>query len=298
MAWPLVSIPHFDVRANAVRGLIDTELIAFAPIVSKNDKNLWEAFAAKSQESIQEGILLEFESETLGDVSPGMAAKQIHPFSNETDMLQDEDMFVPLWQIGLVPMNAPIVMMDLFTHPSFKRMIVDVLETKHTMLSEVVDLEFLLAFSKGTLEGQLRSYALTPVFDTFEEDAKVVGFLIAVLAWESYFEYVLAQGTNGLTVDVKDTCGSEFTYTLYGPQAKYEGEGSLHDPKFDYIRQSSDFAENARYDGEMSSSIAHCEYTIEVYPSIEYRSVQWTRTFRHRISHSQQNQNSGECSQI
>jgi class 3 adenylate cyclase len=264
MTWPLVSIPHFDIRTNAARELIHTDLIAFAPIVSKDDKSIWEPFAAKSQGSIQE--VLEFEFETLGDVSPG-----IYPFANETDMIQDNDMFVPLWQIGLVPMNAPIVMMDLFTHPSFKRMIVDVLETKHTILSEVVDLEFLVSLSTGTLEGQARSYALTPVFDTFDKDAKVVGLLIAVLPWKSYFDDVLSEGINGLAIDVKDTCGSEFTYTLYGHQAEYEGEGSLHDPKFDYIRLSSDFAEHARYDGEVSSSTTHCEYTIEIYPSVEYR---------------------------
>jgi class 3 adenylate cyclase len=269
MTWPFVSIPHFDIRTNETRKLVHSELLAFAPIVYKDDKDLWEDFAAKSQGSIREGLELEFE--TLGGVSPGMTTKQIHSFSNEVEMIQDNDMFVPLWQIGQVPTNASIVMMDLFTHPSFKRMIVDILEIEHMLMSEVLDLEFLLAFSTGTIEGQVRSLSLTPVFDTFDEDSKVVGFIIAVVPWIDYFEDVLPEGTNGLAVDVKDTCGSAFTYTIYGREAEYEGQGSLHNPKFDYINQSSEFAEFARYDGEVSSSTKHCEFTLEVYPSVEYR---------------------------
>jgi hypothetical protein len=117
------------------------ELIAFAPIVSKDDKAIWEAFAVKSQGWIQEG--LDFQG--LVDVSPGMIAAQIYPFSNEDDITQEEEAgFVPLWQIGRAPINASIVMMDLNTHPSFKRMIVDALEIKHTLLSEVINLDFLL----------------------------------------------------------------------------------------------------------------------------------------------------------
>jgi class 3 adenylate cyclase len=267
MTWPFVSIPHFDIRADEARKLIHSELLAFAPIVSKDERTLWEDFAAKSRGSIQDGL----EFETLGEVSSGMTTEKIHHFSKETEMIQDNDMLVPLWQIGQVPTNASIVMMNLFTHPSFKRMIIDVLEIEHTLISEELDLEFLLEFSTGTIEGQVRSFSLTPVFDTFDEDAEVVGFLVAVVPWLDYFEDVLPEGTNGLAVDVKDTCGSAFTYTIYGHEAEYEGQGSLHDPKFDYISLSSEFAEFARYDGEVSSSTKHCEYTLEVYPSIEYR---------------------------
>jgi hypothetical protein len=135
MNWPLVSIPHFEVRTSEARELSDAELIAFAPIVSKDEKDLWEAFAVKSQGWIQEG--LEFQG--LGDKSQGMIAEQIYPFSDEADMIQDTDFFVPLWQIGRAPTDASIVMVDLLTHPSFKRMITDVLEIKHVLLSEVVN---------------------------------------------------------------------------------------------------------------------------------------------------------------
>jgi hypothetical protein len=229
MDWPFVSIPHFEIRMREARLLSDAELIAFAPIVSKDDKGIWEAFAVKSQGWIQEG--LDFQG--LADVSPGMIAEQMHPFSNEDDIAQEEEgVFVPLWQIGSAPTNASIVMSDLYTHPSFKRMIVDVLEIKHTLLSEVADLDFLLDSSMRAHGQQARSYILTPVFETFDDDAEVVGFLIAVLPWKSYFVDELPNGKNGFVVDAKDTCDSEFTYTINGPQVKYDGRGGLQDPKF------------------------------------------------------------------
>jgi hypothetical protein len=269
MEWPNVVIPHFEIRSREARELAHAELIAFAPIVSKDDKGIWEAFAVKSQGWIQEG--LEFQG--LADVSPGMIAEQMHPFSNEGGITQEEaEVFVHLWQIGSAPTNTSIVMMDLFTHPSFKRMIVDVMEIKHTLLSEVLDLDFLLDASIGAHGRQARSYILTPVFETFDDDAEVVGFIIAVLPWRNYFVGELPEGTNGFVVDAKDTCGSEFTYTINGPEAEYEGRGGLQDPRFEYIRQSSEFAEHMRYDGDLnSSSTKHCKYTLNVYPSVEYR---------------------------
>jgi hypothetical protein len=100
-------------------------------------------------------------------------------------------------------------------------MIVDVLEIKHTLLSEVVNLDFLLDSTTHAHGQQARSYILTPIFETFVDDAEVVGFLIAVLPWRNYFIDELPHGKNGFVVDAKDTCGSEFTYTLNGPEAYF-----------------------------------------------------------------------------
>jgi class 3 adenylate cyclase len=269
MSWPFVSFPDFEIQTSENINLSDAELIAFAPIVSKEEKVSWEAFAVENQGWIQEGL----DVQGLGEVSPGEIAEEVYPFSEEVDMTQDPEVFVPLWQIGKAPTNSSIVMMDLNTHPSFKRMFSDVLDIKHVLLSDVVDLDFLIEFSTDAddRKEQPRSYILTPVFDTFQDDAKVVGFVIAVLPWESYFTNILPEGTNGFVVYVEDSCGSEFTYELNGPRAEYVGEGALQNYKFEDIRQSSTFAESARYGGE--SSAAHCDYTLNIYPSATYRKT-------------------------
>jgi class 3 adenylate cyclase len=267
-SWPLVSFPDFETQTSEVSNLSEAELIAFAPIVSKNEKSNWEAFAVENQGWIQEGL----DVQGLSDVSPGEIAGELYPFSDEVDMAQDPEVLVPLWQIGKAPTNSSIVMMDLNTHPSFKRTFSDVLDIEHVLLSDVVDLDFLIEFSTDADEriDQPRSYILTPVFDTFQDDAKVAGFVIAVLPWESYFTNILPEGTDGFVVHVKDSCGSEFTYELNGPRAEYVGKGDHQDYKYEGIHQSSSFAESARYGGE--SSAAHCDYTLNIYPSATYRN--------------------------
>jgi class 3 adenylate cyclase len=281
MIWPLISIPDFEIRTSEVRYLSEAELIAFAPIVPKEEKSLWEAFAVKSQGWIQEGL----EIQGLGDVSPGKIADQLYPFSEEVHTTQDHfseehednevhqdlEAFVPLWQIGKAPTNASIVMLDLNTHPSFKTVFSDVLEIEHVLLSEVVNLDFLIEFSTDVdaRENEPRSYIVTPVFDTFQDDATVVGFVIAVLPWKSYFTNILPKGVDELVVGIKNSCGSEFTYALYGPQAEFVGQGGLQDPEFEHLVQSSDFAEKARHGDEFGGD--HCGYSLNVYPSKTYR---------------------------
>jgi hypothetical protein len=112
MSWPFVSFPDFEIQTSEVSNLSEAELIAFAPIVTKEEKSNWEAFAIENQGWIQEGL----DVQGLGDVSPGRIAEALYPFSDEVDTTQDQEVFVPLWQIGKTPTNSSIVMMDLNTH--------------------------------------------------------------------------------------------------------------------------------------------------------------------------------------
>jgi class 3 adenylate cyclase len=271
LSWPFVSFPDFEIQTAEISIFSEAELIAFAPIVPKGNKSSWETFAFENQGWIREGL----DIQGLGDVSPGEIANELYPFSAEVDMTNDPEFFVPLWQIGKAPTNSSVVMMDLNTHPSFKSMFSDVLDVEHVLLSDVVDLDFLIEYSTDADDrvNQPRSYILTPVFDTFQDDANVTGFVIAVLPWESYFTNILPEGTDGFVVNVKDTCGSEFTYQLNGPQVEYIGRGGRQNFAYQDIRQSSTFAESARYGSE--SSAGHCDYTLSIYPSATYR-----RSFR------------------
>jgi len=167
-----------------------------------------------------------------------------------------------------VPSNATIINLDLNTHPAFKNTIAEVLQIEHTLLSQVVDLDFLLEHSDVhfTNDDHPRSFILQPVYEDFY-GTRVVGFLIGELAWEIFFVDILPQGTNGILVDVQGTCGAEFTYDIEGHEAIYWGEGDRHDPKYDYLKQTYEFAEFARYDGEDDDAANHCEYTFKVYPT-------------------------------
>jgi class 3 adenylate cyclase len=266
-AWPLVSLPDFEVRAGEAIEISGADLIAFAPIVPLEDKERWEDYATKNQGWIQEGLSIQ----GLEDVA-GTIPLQMYPFPNDDAWeSKGSDIYVPVWQMGKAPMNASIVNLDLFSHPSFYRQILDVIEIKHEVLSEVVDLDFLIQYSTP-VDGayQPRSYIFEPVFETFQKDARVVGFIIAVLPWESYFVDLLPKKTNGFLVDVNDMCGEHFTYGLNGPEATYIGQGDLHDSKYDSLKVTSQFAEFARYDGDVDSNRTLCNYELNIYPTETY----------------------------
>jgi hypothetical protein len=111
-------------------------------------------------------------------------------------------------------------MIYLFAHQTFKRMIVDVTEIEHINFGLWTSSSLLR--SQRLIEGQVRTCPSRLSFVTFAlKDAKgSKGFPHRSCALElNYFEDVLPEGTaNRLVVDIKDTCGSAFTYTIYGPE--------------------------------------------------------------------------------
>jgi hypothetical protein len=163
-----------------------------------------------------------------------------------------------------------LVGMDLFTHPTFRRIVNDVRKIPHDVLSEIVDLQFLLGYTNDTMNATYhpRSIIAEPVLEDFKNGSKVVGMVFAIEPWGHYFEHILPHGVNGFVVDMEDTCGTSFTIAVDGPEAHYDGEGDLHDPKYTDLAFPSEFATFAGYEyANSNSSFQHCEYTVYVYPS-------------------------------
>jgi hypothetical protein len=108
-----------------------------------------------------------------------------------------------------------------------------------------------------------------PVFDGFKEATRnVTGLLIGQMEWEFFFEDILAADSGDVLVEVKNTCGDEFSYIITGRSATFKGEGDLHDPKYLHLKQVHEFAEFARINGtEDNDSSDNCEYTIAVFPT-------------------------------
>jgi len=289
MAWPNVTIPHFDLRAREAEDLSGLELIVFSPVVTQEEKAGWEQYAWEHQDWIAEDLLYHGND----SLHPGSISPEIYPYYEEgggggvgtTDdheqspegrrellTAYNQSFHVPVWQLGPVPSNASIINLDLYSHPVFERTINDVLEIEHKLLSQTFNTEFLLEHSDvhDYDDGHPRSMVLQPIFDTFKTSAaRVVGFLVGEVAWEKFFVDELPEGINGVLVDVKGTCGDEFTYIINGHSAMLFGMGDLHDPKYDYLKQVFEFAEFARYDGEADDDLRgiHCEYTLAIYPT-------------------------------
>jgi len=95
---------------------------------------------------------------------------------------------------------------------------VDVIELQEGILSDVCNFKYLTENSVERDETvfNLQSYALEPVLEKFDSDAVVVGFIVAVFPWNTYFENILPEGTAGVTVVIDDQCGDVFTHVING----------------------------------------------------------------------------------
>jgi hypothetical protein len=126
-----------------------------------------------------------------------------------------------------------------------------------------------------------RSVIVEPVFDDFKTNSTIVGIVVAVEPWTSFFEKSLPDGINGIVADVKESCGSEFTYVINGPQVDFDGTGDRHDPKYNDMAYHSsltampslpvpDNETGVVVVGESSDQLYNCGYSVSVYPSSSF----------------------------
>ena len=187
--------------------------------------------------------------------------------------LASQTFTLPVLQHGPNASSTGLMNFDMNSHPAIQRTVRDALHVRHTMLSEVTDMSFLLRYSESEYdENSPRSAIIEPVFETFLEDAPIVGIIIAVEAWATYFEKSLPKEIEGFVVDVHDSCESEMTFVIDNGNVEFQGHEDLHDRRYNYLAQRAEFATFARYDGEEDGA-RHCDYTLIVYPSRTFEST-------------------------
>ena len=119
--WPNVTLPNFDVRIT--EPFEDThngaQMVLFAPKVKQEDRYAFEEYAVQNQGWISDDL----RNKGLQYARPGRIPERIHTISTDDAALP---FAAPLWQIGPVPSVSDPILADLYTHPSFRRMIDDV----------------------------------------------------------------------------------------------------------------------------------------------------------------------------
>jgi hypothetical protein len=131
--------------------------------------------------------------------------------------------------------------------------------------------DFLFAPEKKHLKKDPHSYLMEPVYEAFEEDPELVGFLVGVTSFSNLLDRLLPKGADGIVCVIKDQCGDAITYKLNGPKANYIGAGDLHDSKFDKYERS---APMEFYD---STFEGRCAHDIYIYPSVTFRETYKTK---------------------
>ncbi|KAG7374631.1 adenylate cyclase [Nitzschia inconspicua] len=294
MTWPNVTLPHFDVRASPTFSKF--EMVGFAPFVSLENKQGWEAYSKENQGWIKQDYFYRNYEE-----APQTINEHIHPIRDTGEDLwfdrrhlveynySDPATFqyeIPLWQVSPPPNDTFIVNMDLASHPVVAHLLWDSRVKKVKEYSRAIDLEFLLENATAAKDGHPRGIVIEPIFDDFHEDAEVVGFMLATLNWDNIFDNVVFDSVAPVVVEIHADCSSGFSYHLTKEGATFLGKKvNIHDKKFDNFNNSKGIMTpvesregyppviHSHRPTDTEHDLSHCTYTMSAYPTLEFEQI-------------------------
>jgi hypothetical protein len=250
--WPYLTVPHFEVHGVLSNTITDVLQISFAPLVKRENKLAWEAYANENQGWIDESLALDKgflaihldDSEENGTsvTRPHISPRIFRFDENKTEgkrVIQVEEgvnvgrenYYAPVWQQAPAPHGKSIVNFDLLSPPVFARVFDAMLASQTSVLSEFTNLDFLDG-AETFEDASPRSIVMSPIYSDFgtKDSDNVVGILNAVLAWEHMFDNILHDRDLRITVVLHDSCGDYVTYGIEGPDAIFLGKGDLTTP--------------------------------------------------------------------
>jgi hypothetical protein len=157
------------------------------------------------------------------------------------------------------------VNLDLLSEPSFVTHFEYLSVSSRAVLSDVADLTFLLQGSSTQPVGGNHSFFLHPIHGDFSSDANLVGFIVGVISWESLFTDQISESSGKVLVVLHNSCGTQMTYEINGPDAVFLGKGDFHDCEYDSMEVSVLL-------NEAIEGLNQCIYGINVYPTDDFHS--------------------------
>ncbi|KAL3943078.1 MAG: hypothetical protein SGARI_000061 [Bacillariaceae sp.] len=316
-SWPNVTIPHWEQRVQQISESAGMELIMFDEVVE-------EDFEMTGQ---HEGHLPTQQHDHHHSYEPGEIL-YIHNCSHSPNDTRhgyvDEDFFMerilekygyhgyglatPVYQFGPVEnVNGNIALMDLMTHQVFKKELVASIEYNVPVISEYLDVSWLakqdhhepssehdhhgrrLGHGLESGGGSIHSFVLEPVKESFDPNAKTIGFVVGIVTWGTFFHNVLKSplavdmdehtthaGVNGIVVKVVSDCGTTLTYVLNSDKEDESMEGDWKEKyeRYEQMNHTAPFFWKDHPKGESR----HCHFDLQIYPSEEFHATYQTNT--------------------
>jgi hypothetical protein len=272
---------HFEVARKVTGALV----ISYLPLVQPEDLGKWKAYSQANQGWVSESngnvtktqpILPDIwdyapEDDRRRSLSTCEAVGgRRHLEENDTrvPLTPEEGPFSPVWTLSPPPLpeDTSIINYNLFAKPVFKKA-VDFIEytRKPTFLDVCNQAKW---FGNKNHADELQTVIAYPVFADFSPNAKIVGHLTAIIPWRVFFEDILSQGTEPITVVLENTCNEKFSFEIQGHDATLIAEEDTHDPNYDDLKLTDIFAEFANPKELLDAGLGdHCVYTIHAYPT-------------------------------
>eukprot|EP00538_Stauroneis_constricta_P004292 CAMPEP_0119565374 /NCGR_PEP_ID=MMETSP1352-20130426/29797_1 /TAXON_ID=265584 /ORGANISM="Stauroneis constricta, Strain CCMP1120" /LENGTH=876 /DNA_ID=CAMNT_0007614265 /DNA_START=1 /DNA_END=2631 /DNA_ORIENTATION=- len=187
------------------------------------------------------------------------------PAEEEVEPLGASPYYMPIWQMTPVLDLVPILNLNLMSYNFLHDGLIAAYESKQAVIDQVTNLQdpdspsktnavnidvfkiFLDAsqFRHGSEEylGDPVSPVAYPVFDSFDDDRKVVGITHTNIYWRLYFQSLLSPDIRGIICVLENTLDQQFSFRLDGEDVTYLGTKDQHDPKYDEMVEGANIAE-------------------------------------------------------
>ncbi|CAJ1964564.1 unnamed protein product [Cylindrotheca closterium] len=294
-AAPNITLLNYDRRALDIVNATGIDMVLYVPIVEASQKEEYESYAVQSQGWIAQ----DYSYRGLDASNVEAIPEQIYEYTTENSKLEDTknmwtipkdeayrreiliqsgyrsgSISAPIAQYGPSLSNSSLAMMDLFTHPIFQKEMLVSLEHNLPVISEPMDFDFLLDHvepqENSYLNRTKRSFILDPVREGFQEDSKIVGFVVGIASWENFFKIVLPEGVDGLDVVVENTCERPFTFVVNGGKPSKFSPGDIHDRRYNPYSYRYDFGAKSSLDDDTSLT-QYCSYSLALYGTDAFR---------------------------
>jgi class 3 adenylate cyclase len=291
--WPFVTVPHYEAQVRHVAELANLQTLAFAPIVSTEQRDEWETVyvpkhidswiaetitsidLSNGNTSLSASYNLTYERNGTEEIL-GYPDRIFESFFTpegylDYDVSNGTGPYMPLWQVGpfLPGVDETHINYDMNTDPTFDRNLITTLTQQKAALGRVTFEGY------GEYGGNPTSGFYYPVLKGLSNDSPVVASLVTLIFWLPFFSNILPEGAVGIVGVLSNTCNQQFTFRIDGAKVTYISENDQHNSKYDYLSLNVSFSslltegfENKTYLGFLLDDTG-CEYTLAVYPSTD-----------------------------
>ena len=218
--FPTVTLPYFEVAAEAARSDPLLSFVSFAPLVTFSQRDVWQKYSVAQQGWIDESWSL------YTGISPPNGSGSIRPYiysyavNGSAIESPSAGLFLPQWQMSPPPTRPGSVNFNLFS----ERILGDVFRSMTTAnmsaLSPVVDTSFVIGDAELGYESTT-SIVMNPVHENLQKESwSTSGAVVGVIDWNQLFVGVLPADVDGIICYLRNSAGQSYSYELNGKMVR------------------------------------------------------------------------------
>jgi hypothetical protein len=245
-SFPFVTVPAFEVLAGSVRQQSESELLLFTPKIEIEQVTRWQEYTAANEGWYEESKELAVAASEGSLVKSDFAPGGLLPFifeatfdenGNNSVMPPNDPPFYPIWQVSPPPFSPLVIKANIGGVPEFSSASKAADIAREGVMGsstfsdvygiagqvskeedhEAFHAQFMVSSDTESAYNRPHAFFLQPIFrEIYDDTAEVVGYINALIPWDSYFSNLLPEGVKGIVCIASNSCGQSFSYYLDG----------------------------------------------------------------------------------